>query len=91
MQSPNIIADALKYAGFEALWDRIEPDPQNKETLIKELNELIKRRNQISHEGDRMTSRRSGKQLREIKRDQVNDWIKFSERLVQKIEEAFPA
>lgn len=91
LQSQHIIAESLKYAGIEALWDRIEPDPQNKDALLKELNELIKRRNQISHEGDRMTSRSSGKQLREIERDKVDNWIKFSEKLIQKIEDAFPS
>jgi hypothetical protein len=90
LQSPNTIADALKLAGIDSLWDTIEPDKTKKASLLKDLNQLIQRRNQISHEGDRKTSRRSGKALRSIDRTQVENWIQFVETLVQKIETAFP-
>jgi hypothetical protein len=90
LQSPNVIADALKLGGIVSLWDKIEPDKNKKNTLLKDLNQLILRRNQISHEGDRMTSRRSGKALRPINRDQVESWILFTENMVRKIEEVFP-
>lgn len=90
LQTPNAIADALKLAGITSLWDTIEPDNNSKEALLKALRDLTKRRNQISHEGDRMTSRRSGKAIRSIKRDEVSNWIKFAEDLVDKVETAFP-
>lgn len=90
LQSPNAIADALKLAGMESLWDRIEPNKVHRRTLLDEFNKLVKRRNQISHEGDREQSRRSGKKLRSISRSSVEQWIKFAEDLVTKIETAFP-
>jgi hypothetical protein len=91
LQSPNSISDALKLVGIESLWSTIEPNKRDRDGILKELNEMIKRRNQISHEGDRMSSRRSGKRLRAIDREQVVSWIEFTEDLVRKIENAFPA
>jgi hypothetical protein len=90
LQSPSVIADQLKLAGIDSLWNTIEPNNEDRRKLLNQLNELIKRRNQISHEGDRMTSRRSGKKLREIDRDKVVGWIEFAQDLVRKIENAFP-
>jgi hypothetical protein len=90
LQSPTAIAEALKLAGYESLWDRIEPNKSHKQTLLERFNSLIKRRNQISHEGDREQSRRSGKKLRPIARDDVDTSIKFVQDLVGKVETAFP-
>ena len=90
LQSQSIIADAMRLANIQSLWDTIEPDNDAKEKLLENLNSLIKRRNQISHEGDRLTSRKSGKKLRPIKQQQVINWITFVEDLVNKIETAFP-
>lgn len=90
LQSPSAIADALKLAGIENLWDRIEPKNTHKIALLEQFNILMKRRNQISHEGDREQSRRSGKKLRPISRKAVNDWIGYVETLVSKVETAFP-
>jgi hypothetical protein len=91
LQSRTAIAEALKLAGIDAVWDTIEPDRNNKNALLKELDLLVQRRNQISHEGDRMTSRRSGKALRSISRPDVQGWITFVENLVLRIENAFPS
>ncbi len=90
LQSPTAIADALKLAGIESLWDRIEPNKLHKQNLLQEFNELVKRRNQISHEGDREQSRNSGKKLRTIKQAEVERAIQFVEELVTKVETAFP-
>jgi len=90
LQSPNAISEAMKLAGYESVWDRIEPNNQHKKVLLEKLNSLIKRRNQISHEGDREQSRRSGKRLRTIKRKDVATVIAFIEDLVAKVEHAFP-
>lgn len=89
LQSPKAIADALKLAGMESVWDRIEPNPDNKKELLKKFNEVIKRRNQIAHEGDREQSRKSGKKLRTINKKMADDYIGFIEKLVDKIESAF--
>jgi RiboL-PSP-HEPN len=90
LQSPTAIADALKLAGYESLWDRIEPNKTHKQALLDKFNSLIKRRNQISHEGDREQSRRSGKKLRPISRGAAEVSIKFVQDLVAKVETAFP-
>ena len=90
LQSPTAIADAMKLAGYESLWDRIEPNKAHKQALLEKFNSLIKRRNQISHEGDREQSRRSGKKLRAVTRDTVEVTIKFVQDLIQKVETAFP-
>jgi len=90
LQSPAAIAEALKLAGVESLWDRIAPNKEHRRKLLDEFNELIKRRNQISHEGDRQQSRRSGKRLRPIHRKMVKNWIQYVEELVTKVEAAFP-
>jgi hypothetical protein len=90
LQSPTAIAEALKLVGIQSLWDTIEPNRGDKEAMLRQLNALVRRRNQISHEGDRLTSRRSGKALRPISRHQVEAWIQLSEELVRRIEAAFP-
>lgn len=90
LQSHDSIVDALKLANIQTFWDTIEPNKANKSQMLKDFNALIKRRNQISHEGDREQSRRSGKALRAIKRDEVVSHIKFVEELVAKAEAAFP-
>jgi hypothetical protein len=90
LQSPSAIADALKLAGIENLWDRIAPSKSHRRALLDEFDKLVKRRNQISHEGDREQSRRSGKRLRPISRKIVKHWIHYVEDLVAKVEAAFP-
>lgn len=90
LQSPTAIADALKLAGYESLWDRIEPNKDHKKALLVEFNLLIKRRNQISHEGDREQSRGSGKKLRPIPRTTAVEAIAYVNRLVSRVETAFP-
>jgi hypothetical protein len=71
-------------------WDRIAPNKAQKDELLAQFNGLVKRRNQISHEGDRQQSRRSGKRLRPISKKQVREWIDYVEDLVSKVEAAFP-
>lgn len=90
LQSPTAIADAMKLAGYESLWDRIEPNKSHKQALLEKFNSLIKRRNQISHEGDREQSRGSGKKLRHIDRNGVDVAIRFVQDLIDKVETAFP-
>lgn len=90
LQKRQAISEALKLAGIEALWDTIEPDPRERERLLGEFDRLVKRRHQIAHEGDRQTSRGSGKALREIDQPGVEAWVKFARELVEKIENAFP-
>jgi hypothetical protein len=67
LQSPSAITDALRLVGINGLWDTIEPDGDKKRAMLDEFNALVKRRNQIGHEGDREGSRKSGKKLRSIR------------------------
>jgi HEPN superfamily RiboL-PSP-like protein len=90
LQSPSAIAEALKLCGIESLWDRIAPNPIHRRELLDKFDAMVKRRNQISHEGDREQSRRSGKRLRPINRKMVKAWIDYVEDLVAKVEAAFP-
>jgi len=90
LQSPIDIADALKIIGIQSYWDKIEPDKKKRQVLRSKFNKLISRRNKISHEGDRLTSRSSGKKLRDIDRENILHWIKFAKDLIIKTEKEFP-
>lgn len=90
LQRREAIADALKLAGVNDLWSTIEPNKTTRDQLLEQLDGLIRRRNQIAHEGDRQQSRRSGKKLHPIDRQLLIDAIDFSKALVKKVEVAFP-
>jgi hypothetical protein len=90
LQRKDDIAGALKLVGIENLWATIEPDSPKREALIEEMQRIIKRRNQIAHEGDRESSRKSGKKLRGIDRKTASDCATFVRQLVDRIEKAFP-
>jgi hypothetical protein len=90
LQRREAIADALKLAGVNDLWSTIEPNKTTRDQLLEQLDGLIRRRNQIAHEGDRQQSRRSGKKLHAIDRQLLIDAIDFSKALVKKVEVAFP-
>jgi len=90
LQRPDAIADALKLVGIQEFWNTIEPRNPDREAMIACLKELVKRRNQIAHEGDRLQSRSSGKALRPISRENAVDAIKFVKDLVSKTENSFP-
>jgi hypothetical protein len=90
LQSPFAIAEALRLAGIISLWDTIEPDSVKRRQLLETFNQLVRRRNQIAHEGDRQQSRKSGKQLRRVDRPYVIASIDFAQDVVNRIETAFP-
>ena len=89
LQRRQAIADALKLAGIDSLWNTIEPNNRDRNALLDEMDLLIARRSQIAHEGDRQTAR-SRKALRPITPEQVRCWIEFTRTLVARIEKAFP-
>lgn len=91
LQAPDRIADALKLAGIEGVWARIEPNNEARDVLLDRFSALMKRRHQIAHEGDREQSRKSGKKLRPIDRAYVVGGIAFSREIVNRIEIAFPS
>lgn len=87
LQSPDRIAEYMRYIGVEQLWNQVEPDNAKRSKLLATLNEIIKRRNQIAHEGDRLSGRSSGKRLRPISLPKVKEWRKFVEGLVRDMDE----
>ena len=90
LQRKDDIANALKLVGIENFWATIEPDSPKREQLVAGMQHVIKRRNQIAHEGDRESSRKSGKKLRSIDRKTASDAAGFVRQLVDRIEKAFP-
>jgi hypothetical protein len=87
LQSPDRIAEYMRYIGIEQLWNKVEPDNIKRKKMLEKLNTIIRRRNQIAHEGDRLSGRSSGKRLRDIDVDEVKDWTQFIETLVKSIDE----
>lgn len=90
LQKRDAIAEALKLAGILDLWPTIEPNKTRRDEMLSRLDALVRRRNQIAHEGDRQQSRHSGKKLHAISRDYLADGIGLAHALVDKIEVAFP-
>ncbi len=90
LQSPTAISDALKLVGYEGCWDKIAPKKEDKKAIQDVFNALVKRRNQIAHEGDREQHRNSGKKLRKIDRAEADSAVAFAKDLVAKFEAAFP-
>lgn len=91
LQRKDDISDAMKLIGIYDLWLTIEPNDKKREELLKKFSDYVKRRNQIAHEGDRESSRRSGKKLRKIDYRYTHNCFIFAMDLVEKIEFAFPS
>jgi hypothetical protein len=90
LQRKDDIGNALKLVGIDAIWATIEPNTPDREKLLEEMQGYIKRRNQIAHEGDRESSRKSGKKLRPIDRPYAAECMEFVKALIAKVEHAFP-
>lgn len=62
LQRPEDIASAWRIVGIKSLWSRCGKNMSEKAEEIKDhLNRIIKRRNEIAHEGDIRRVRNSGK------------------------------
>ncbi len=90
LQRKDDIATAMKSVGIADLWATIEPDSPKRNAMLDEMARHVKRRNQIAHEGDRESSRNSGKRLRAMDKTYAESCIKFVRQLVGRIEKAFP-
>jgi hypothetical protein len=90
LQRKDAISDALKLVGINAVWATNEPNTPAMKQMLAEMQGYIKRRNQVAHEGDRESSRKSGKKLRAIDRQYAEECMNFAKSLVAKIEHAFP-
>ena len=91
LQSPTAISEALKLIDINDFWNTLEPTNSKRTDLFSTFNALMKRRHQIAHEGDRLTSRRSGKSLREINRSYVVKSLTFSNNFIASVELNFPS
>lgn len=90
LQTQDEIAEALKVVGILDLWPTIEPDNKARGELLDQLSAYVARRNEIAHEGDRLHSRSSGKELRAIDRKFACSCVDFVRNLVDRVEKAFP-
>ena len=91
LQTRDAIAGAMRLIGIEAFWNTLEPDTRKRQALLDTMEKIVRRRHQIAHEGDRLQSRRSGKRLRAITREETTEAIDFIKQLVQRVEDAFPS
>ncbi|PKN48140.1 MAG: hypothetical protein CVU59_00230 [Deltaproteobacteria bacterium HGW-Deltaproteobacteria-17] len=89
LQGMNQIADAMRLCGEEGFWGKVYPDKTIREQVLIELKEYGDRRNDIVHEGDRLSARNSGKVLRDIDLTFAQDCCRFVENLVTAVEQAF--
>jgi len=90
LQRQDDITNALKMVGVDSVWATIEPNAPKRDTMLEQMKDLVRRRNQIAHEGDRESSRKSGKKLRGIDLTYAQSSMDFAQSLVQRIENAFP-
>ena len=90
LQKRKDIEEALALVGIKSLWNTVEPQNDARTAMLKRLSDVIQRRNQIAHEGDRLQSRKGGKKIRPIDRPYATGEIAFVKDLVTKIESAFP-
>ncbi|HEY6169863.1 MAG TPA: HEPN domain-containing protein [Verrucomicrobiae bacterium] len=86
LQSPDRIAEYMKYVGIDGFWNQVEPDHGKKKKLLKKLGLIFRRRNQIAHEGDRLAGRKSGKKLRHIDEIEVKEWSAWIDKLIHDID-----
>lgn len=90
LQKRSDIEEALKLVGISSLWNTIEPNAAMREMALTRLSDLVQRRNHISHEGDRIHTRKGGKRLRAISPADVDFAIKLVTAFVVRIEHHFP-
>jgi hypothetical protein len=90
LQRKDAISDALKFVGIDSVWATIEPNTPERDRMLNVMSDYIKRRNQIAHEGDRESSRKSGKRLRPISRVYAEECMTFVVDMVGRVEHAFP-
>lgn len=90
LQRQEDIAKALSMVGMQDVWATIEPNSPKRDMLLGQMRQFVQRRNQIAHEGDRESSRKSGKKLRAIDRPYVKSCVDFVKDLIARVEKAFP-
>lgn len=84
LQRPDKIAEALRLLGVEKFWDRVagEMNSSNKKIRSK-LESIVKRRDQIVHEGDTKPRGKYSTKVRDINHKTVYEWCAFIDQLVK--------
>jgi hypothetical protein len=88
LQSKDQIADAMRMCGVEAFWEKVFPDAQQRREVLRQLRGFSDRRNDIVHEGDRLSARNSGKVVRAIDQTYATECRRFVVELVEAVEAA---
>jgi hypothetical protein len=88
LQTKDGISDAMRLCGVEGFWDAVYPDPDTRKRVLESLKDYGDRRNDIVHEGDRLSARNSGKALRAIDLDYARACRKFVAEIVDAVESA---
>jgi hypothetical protein len=86
LQSKDAIADAMRLCGVDGFWDKVYPNATTKNQALEQLKEYGDRRNDIVHEGDRLSARNSGKQLRNIDVQYARECREFVASVVDTVE-----
>lgn len=78
LQDPNKIASALSLIGVSDFWEAVARElGQDREMLKSNIGKIVKRRNQIAHEGDLSQSKKIRNTSRAISPKYVSDAIKL--------------
>jgi hypothetical protein len=90
LQGKEQIADAMRLCGVDGFWSKLYPDAQKRKAVQDALKDFGDRRNDIVHEGDRLSARNSGKRLRPIDVAYARECRDFVARLVSNVESECP-
>jgi hypothetical protein len=84
-QTPDSIADAIRYISNQPLWDEVAKKISRTAKDVKQqLNSIVYRRNKIAHEADIDPTYGLGNRLN-IDESMVNDAVNFIEQVVESI------
>jgi len=87
LQQPSQIADSLRLIGVSDFWEEVAGQiGQADEQIRKNLTKIVKRRNQIAHEGDLSQSKRARNKSRSITHKQVQESIVLLQGIVNAAE-----
>lgn len=84
LQNPDKIEDALSLIGVKKFWSRVSTRlGTSSDDLKKELKQITRRRNQISHAGDLSKSKKARNKPHDLAHSTVDTAIAFIESLVR--------
>jgi hypothetical protein len=87
-QSPENVASALSKIGVQDFWNGVSAKlGRSSEEIRGVLSDIVKRRNQIAHEGDLSQSKKARNKPRRIEPKLARDYLQFIEGLVHASEE----